>query len=532
MTDAVTLPDVFLPYQQRLWQTIDANALSVHEKSRRTGFSWALGWIAAATAAAQRAAGGMDVLYMGYEREMTREFVGYAADAARAMQLAASEAEEFVFADPDRPEKGIGAFRIRFASGFEVVALPGVARALRGKQGLVILDEAAFMDDLAAVLKAALALLIWGGKVVVVSTHDGVENPFNTLANDIRAGRQRGAVTRTTFGEALAEGLYRRICLVAGRTWSQAAEDEWATNILATYRDNADEELHVIPNPTSGVVLPRVLVEARAVPGMKVARFAAPPGFATQAEHTRETAVRDFIRRDIRPALDRLDAREPHCVGMDFGMVRDLSVIWVLALGRDLVRRTRLVIELAQVPHEQQRTILFEVCDALPRFRAAKIDAGGNGSYIGQVALQRYGERVEPLQLTEPWYREHMPPLKAAVEDAMLTLPADRDVIDDLVLLKLVRGVIRVPDRRRTAAGETRHGDAAIAVALAYAASRADPELYEYEGAAPRGGRDWLGGAGAAAPAGGADRWLLPPDEDAPRLPGRGVMPDLRGAFR
>lgn len=34
------LPDVFLPYQQELWQTVDANAVTVIEKSRRTGYSW------------------------------------------------------------------------------------------------------------------------------------------------------------------------------------------------------------------------------------------------------------------------------------------------------------------------------------------------------------------------------------------------------------------------------------------------------------------------------------------------------------
>ncbi len=266
------LPDVFLPYQQRFWSAVDAHALSVHEKSRRTGFSWAAGAIAAATAGAARGAGGMDVLYMGYEREMTREFIGYVADWATRFQIAASEVQEFVLPDPERPEAGFGAFRIRFASGFEVVALPSVARALRGKQGLVILDEAAFMDDLDGVLKAALALLIWGGRVVVVSTHFGEDNPFNTLVQDIRAGRRRGAVTRTTFEEAMAEGLYRRICLVRGLTWSAAAEADWRQEILDTYRDNADEELHVIPNPTSGVYLPGPLIEARSVAAIPVVR--------------------------------------------------------------------------------------------------------------------------------------------------------------------------------------------------------------------------------------------------------------------
>ena len=517
------LPDVFLPYQKRLWTAVDAHALSVHEKSRRTGFSWAVAAIAAATASAARGAGGQDVLYMGYEREMTREFIDYVAEWAGAFQTAAGEVQEFVWTDPDHPERSVGAFRVRFASGFEVIALPSVARALRGKQGLVILDEAAFMDDLDAVLKAALALLIWGGKVVVISTHDGEDNRFNALVQDVRAGRVRGVVTRTTFDEALAEGLYQRVCLRAGREWTAADEAVWRQEILDTYRDNADEELHVVPNPTSGVYLPGPLLEARTVLGIPVARWTTPPGFTVWGERHRVDAADDFVRAEIAPVLKSLDPNEPHCVGMDFGRIRDLSVIWVLAIGRDLVRRTRLVVELRAVPHEQQRAVLFAVCDGLPRLRAMKIDAGGNGSYIGEVALQNYGARVEPLQLSEQWYRDAMPPWRAAIEDAMFTLPADREILDDLRMLKLVRGVARIPARRMTDAGAQRHGDAAIAAVLAHAASRAEPEEYDYRG-------------GMAVGPQATPRWRDRPndEEEDARMPegaDRGFFPSLRGGF-
>ncbi len=522
------LPDVFLPYQQRLWASVTENALSVHEKSRRTGFSWALGAIAAATAAASRSAGGMDVLYMGYEREMTREFVGYVADWARSMQAAASEVAEFVWTNPDRPDQQIGAFRIRFDSGYEVIALPSVARALRGKQGLVILDEAAFMDDLDEVLKAATALLMWGGRVVVVSTHAGEDNPFNVLIHELRADPRKGVVTRTSFDGAIAEGLFRRICLVTGKTWSVAAEAEWRADILAKYRDNADEELHVIPNPTSGVYLSGPLIEARSLPGVPVLRWTAPPGFTMWAEHLRGTEAREFCEREIRPVLACLDPSEPTCFGEDFGRIRDLSVFWFLGLGRDTVRRTRLVVELRNIPHEQQRFVLHYILDRLPRLRAGKMDAGGNGSFLAEVTVQRYGERIEAVQLSEPWYREHMPPFKAAIEDAAFVLPADRDVHDDLRMLRLVRGVARIPDRRRTDDGAQRHGDAAIAAVLAHAASRADPELYEYEGAQPARRGDWAGQESASRRnREGQPGWLFP-KEDRPTQAGHGLLPALR----
>ena len=476
------LPAVFLPYQQELWRELGRNQVVVEEKSRRTGFSWAAGAIAAEQAALARSQGGSDVLYMGYERDMTREFIDYVGTWGKEMQVAAGEVEEFLFADPDRPEKSIGAFRIKFASGFEVIALPSVARALRGKQGLVILDEAAFMDDLEEVLKAAFALLIWGGKVLIISTHNGDTNPFNVLVNDIRAGKKPGyKLLRTTFDEALAQGLYRRICLTQKKPWSLKGQNAWREEILAIYGDNADEELHVIPSPSTGVYLSTVLLEQRAVEHDVVLRWTAPPDFERLDEDGRRRAVEAWIRTELRPCLDKLDQTEAHALGEDFGRIRDLTVIWLLAIGRDLVRRTRLILELRQMPFRQQEQVLFALCDAVPRFRAAKLDRGGNGMYLAEVATTRYGERVEGVQLSEPWYREHMPRMKTAIDDATMTLPRDNDVLDDLRMLKLVRGVARVPDRRRDDAGAQRHGDAAIACCLAYAASEVDAEEYGYQ---------------------------------------------------
>jgi phage FluMu gp28-like protein len=478
MTD---LPDVFLPYQQRFVTAVDANAVTVVEKSRRTGFSWAAGAIAALTASATRAAGGMDVFYMGYEKEMTREFIDYVATWAKSMGRAAGEVQEFFWTDPDHPEREILAFRIHFASGYEVVALPSVARALRGKQGLVILDEAAFHDDLAAVLKAAFALLIWGGKVVVISTHNGDTNPFNVLVQDIRAGRLPYALLRVTFDDALAEGLYRRICLTTGKTWSAETEAAWRAEIIAFYGDGADEELFVVPSPSSGAFLPGPLIEARMNPDIPVLRWRCVQGFELWTQHLREADARDWIADNLALPLMGLDAKCPHVFGWDIARRGDLTVLWVLAIGADLVRRTAFVVELRNCPFEQQRQILWHVLERLPRRRGGCMDATGLGMQIAEETVQQFGAAILPVMMSEPWYRENMPAVKAAFEDASVTIPRDRDVVDDLRMLALVRGVARVPERRRNDDGARRHGDAAIALALAIAASRAEPEVFGYE---------------------------------------------------
>ena len=66
-------PDVFMPYQQR-WVADDAD-VKVIEKGRRIGISWAEAADAVLTAAAGYYAGGMDVWYIGYNKDMAVEFI-------------------------------------------------------------------------------------------------------------------------------------------------------------------------------------------------------------------------------------------------------------------------------------------------------------------------------------------------------------------------------------------------------------------------------------------------------------------------
>ena len=96
-----------------------------------------------------------------------------------------------------------------------------------------MIDEAAFHDNLPELLKAALAFTMWGGRVHVISTHNGAENPFNEMVNDIRAGRRPFSLHRVTLDDAIADGLYHRICTKAGRRYSIAGEREWRARLFA-----------------------------------------------------------------------------------------------------------------------------------------------------------------------------------------------------------------------------------------------------------------------------------------------------------
>lgn len=476
--------EILLPYQRRASQAVSKEALLVIEKSRRIGLTWGTATDAVLTAAARRDAGGMDVFYIAYEKEMTREFIDTCAMWAKYFGMVAADVEEMMWKN-DKEDEGILAFRIIFASGFEIVALSSSPRGLRGRQGLVIIDEAAFHDDLDELLKAALALLMWGGRVIVISTHNGVSNPFNRLIEDIRSGRRKGAVMTITLDNALAEGLFKRICQRSGKTWSPEAEAAWRQDVVDFYGDAADEELFCVPRASGGQWLPRPLIEARMEADIPVVRWSCPPEFVDRSEIERAAEVATWLVKELRPLVETLPRHQQHFFGMDFGRSGDLSVMWPLTLMPDLLRRTPFIVELRNVPFKEQETILFYILDRLPRFMKSAQDATGNGAQLAEASRQRYGVgRVEEVKFSTEWYRINMPPYKAAFEDAAIVLPRDALILEDHEQLVMEKGVVTLRKVRTGRAGSQRHGDSAIAGALAHFASRQQVVEYAYQSAA------------------------------------------------
>lgn len=491
MTDAL-LASVLLPYQQR-W-VADLSPVKLAEKSRRVGLTWAE---AADDALYAASAKGDDVYYIGYHQDLALEFIQTCGTWAKAFALAASEIEDAgeVLEDVDK-EKGILAYKIRFASGHKIVALSSKPRNLRGRQGRVVLDEFAFHEEQSELIKAAMALLMWGGAVRIISTHNGIENGFNELVTEIRAHKKPYSLHRITFDEAVTEGLYRRICMKLGRDWSREGELAWATEIRALYGEGASEELDCIPRSGGGVYLPGALIEARMSADAPVVRWECDEQFVHRTDADRAARCQEWCASVLAPLLALVDPQLESVFGEDFGRSGDLTVIWPMQIRRDLVRATPFVVELRNVPFKQQEQILFYIVDRLPRLRAGKLDGRGNGQYLSEVAMQKYGAgRIEQVMLSAEWYRTHMPPYKAAYEDAMLVIPRDADIKDDHRAIRVEKGVARIPEsgRGKGTDGKQRHGDSAIAGCLAYAASEADTQLYACD-TVPRASQGGAGG--------------------------------------
>lgn len=486
-------PGVMLPYQQR-W-IADKSQVKVQEKSRRVGLSWAE---AADSALEAAASSGQDVWYIGYNKDMAIEFILDVAQwAVHFNEVAdAIECGEEVFKDGDE-DKAVLSYSIRFASGNRVTALSSRPSNLRGKQGRVIIDEAAFHPSLSELLKAAFALLIWGGSVHVISTHDGVDNAFNELISEIRAGKKPYSLHRTTFKKAIEEGLYRRVCQKLGKAWTLEGEAIWEEEIRAIYRPADAEELDCIPSQSGGAYFSRSLVEARMSADLPVHRLTLPEGFELRPEAERVKTVDTWLDDTIGPLLKSLPGSLSSYYGMDFARNGDLSVITPLVENAALHKTAPFILEMRNVPFEQQRQVLFYVVDGLPNFSGGANDARGNGQYLAEVAAQKYGaEYIARVMLTQEWYRDNMPRYKAAFEDAEITLPRDEGILTDHRAVQNINGVPKVPDNGHTTDkkdGGQRHGDSAIAGALAWFASRNPASPIEYMSSGQPRGQDAQG---------------------------------------
>ncbi|WZB60869.1 hypothetical protein WJ970_24385 [Achromobacter xylosoxidans] len=265
------LADGILMLHQRQVAALKASIIAI-PKGRRTGITFGTMLDKTLVAAARKSAGGDNVYYIGDTKEKGLEAIGYCAKFARVIARAQGEGvsgvEEFLFEDQDEggKTKHITAYRIRFASGFQVCALSSRPANIRGLQGHVVIDEAAFHPDVQGVLDAATALLIWGGQITIISSHNGKNNPFAQLCRDIEAGRYGAdaAVVTVTFDDAVTNGLYERVCFMKGTPATAEGKKEWYSKIRNAYgvrKAAMREELDAIPRDGSGVSLPGVWIE-------------------------------------------------------------------------------------------------------------------------------------------------------------------------------------------------------------------------------------------------------------------------------
>ena len=454
-----------LPYQRRWVQ--DAAPFKMIEKSRRIGLSWAEAY----NAVMHAAEGAGNVYYQSYDKEMTRGFIDDCAEWAAELDKVAGAVGESVIDLDDKT--AVQTFRLRFASGNEILTMTSAPRAFRskGRPGdLGIIDEAAFVDDLEEVLKAALAFLTWGGRIHLVSTHNGEASPFNLLLRDVRDGRQPGSVHTVTFSDAIRDGLCRRVFEVSGRDWTPEAEAQWEADIRRTYGHRGGEELDCIPAAGTGAWLAWAVIRA--------------------AEHEKAGKPGEWTG-------------QPCYIGVDVARRRDLFVaVAVEKLGDVLWEREMQVRQ--GVPFAEQRAI---VRDMAARFRASRIavDQTGMGeAFVEQLQDELGRNRVEGVLMTAPRQLDIATVLREEFEDRRIRIHAHEDLRRDLHAVRAEEGPTGAPRLASDRSNTDGHADRFWALALAAAAARTGAVEFAYT-AAPRR-RSARTDDGPAAPRG----WLRP----------------------
>ena len=498
MADAVPGTEaVFLPYQQRWFD--DTSQIMIAEKSRRTGLTWAEAGRNVINGAKPRRRGGCNTFYVGSKQEMALEYIAACALFAKAFnELAQADVYEQTFWDEGRKEE-ILAYMIRFPkSGFKIQALSSRPSNLRGLQGDVVIDEAAFHESLEELLKAALALTMWGNKVRLISTHNGVDNAFNSYIQDAREGRKDYSIHRITLDEAIAQGLYKRICYVTGQDWSLEAEKEWRDKLYknAPNIESADEEYGCVPKKSGGAYLGRVLIEQAMVNdhSISIYRYEAPEGFEQWTPAMREAEIQAWCEENLTPELARLSPRNRHTFGEDFARRGDLTVFTPLQINPMLRKRVPFEVELRNLTYEAQRQIMFYICDRLPRLSGLAFDATGNGGYLAEQAALLYGAGlVDQVQLNLAWYALWMPKLKGELEAFNLEIARHQTRLDDLLSIKVDKGVPvidkgRTKDLQSQDSKAKRHGDSAVSLVMAVRASFMEGGAIEFT-ALPRHSR-------------------------------------------
>lgn len=451
--------DVLLPYQ-RAW-VLDRSPVKICEKSRRTGITWATALEAVITAASPETP--QDWHFLTYAQEDSKAFIDDCANWARFLGVVCD-------APIVEDDNGINVLRIRFKTGKSVYGRPGKARNLRGKQGVACIDEAAFVDDLDGIMKAATAFRMWGGRVVLISTHFGETNPFNTRVGMARDGKQGWSLHSIPLVDAIEQGLAERICTMRGEQFDEAWAREWEDGVRADYGEDAAEELDCVPTAQGAGYFDTDSVNRCRHGDCKVLRWELDREWFERERGNRAKECEAWIEAELMPVLRGLNPQRGSFVGVDFARYSDMSS-WAICQMYGEIRRVVCVIELRNMPQAQQEQILGAIMQHCPRLGRAAVDRTGNGQALYEWAAERYGSQVDGLTLGPKWHDESWPELRKAIAERHVDLPDDDECCGDFRLVELIDGKPRVAKRRTRARGGYRHGDFAVACCLMYAAS-------------------------------------------------------------
>jgi phage FluMu gp28-like protein len=384
---------------QRLWM-LDNSDFKIWEKSRRIGATYAHALKMVLKASRKD---GCDQWIISTNEDSAKEVLRDCAKWLEKLKDAGMKIDADI-----RREK------IHFRSGYRVNALPTKPQALRGKQGDVLIDEAAYIPDLDDFLDAFYALNIHGGKLSVISTHNGYKNPFNKLLMDSKAKGYN--VHSTTITEAVASGLL----VMIGK--GHLDPDKWEEELANTYGAAAGQELYCTPRQGNSSLFPEL-------------------------KDIRRVKVKYFDKPEIRHGI------KCKYVGVDFGRTIDAtSIVGYSAEGKPLV-----FFNLKDVFFHAQLSVINSLCDSSTE---VVVDKGSFGLKLFEDLQSKLGQRVTGVNISTKWKNIELYGLSREMTEGML-IPDYPDLTTDLECFQVTEtGSIHIGRI------DGRHGDGIMAIAM------------------------------------------------------------------
>ncbi|MGF1451408.1 MAG: terminase large subunit domain-containing protein [Opitutales bacterium] len=434
---------LFLPYQRRWIE--DRSRLKIMEKSRQIGLSWATAY---ASLRRLRPHGQeREVWVSSRDEAQARLFLEDCRHFAELLDLGAVR----LYGTPLLG--GATQHTLQVAGGGRIHSLSSAPDAQAGKSGTRILDEFALHPDPRRLFAVAYPGITWGGSLELISTHRGRHHYFNTLLEEVRQGNPKGfSHHRVTLVDALDDGflecLQKRLPQEDPRR--EMDRGDYFDFVRAGCPDEATFRQEYLCEP---------LDDERAF---------LPWDVITSAES--DEATLDPPAELIR------DGDRTLFLGVDIGRERDLTVLWLLEKARDTFV-TYGVRELRETTFADQEAELHQWM-RLPGLRRAAIDATGIGHHFAENAARRYPARIAEVTFT-PQAKDAMAyPLRRALEEGRLSLPAEPAIRADLHSVELEPHP--AGPRLRARRTRTGHADRFWALALAHHAATEGASTFHY----------------------------------------------------
>lgn len=315
---------------------------------------------------------GRNQIFLSAGERQSRELMQKTRQHCQALQIASACYGNQFFRD-----MSVKQLEIVLPRGVRIIALPANPQTARGFTGDVLLDEFAMHDHDREIWAAMFPTLLRGdGELDVASTPKGRDNVFYQLRDN-----DSFSTSIVTLPDAVSQGLHVDIDAVRD---AMGDEELYRQEFLCEFLDEATAFLTY--DQIDGCM------------DQSLTPAATPNELAS-------------VERDL-------------FLGVDIGRVRDLTVIWVLAVDGNCATTVALF-ELSNESFRTQFEFLSELL-TLTRVRRLCVDAGGLGMQLAEQLVERFGTfRVVPVVFTAALKSHLATTLRIAVEQQRIVIPHD-----------------------------------------------------------------------------------------------------------